>query len=334
MAETPTIGDTPVDIVVDGGGSGTRVGLMLGGEMVLTRRGDTCNPRVAGDEAAWQRLVDLLNDLWAARPAGVEDIRSTCLALSSVSTAREVADAARRLAARRADCAALRAEVCWLMNDVVPLACHAEGGVAIVCGTGANFAALAPDGTWAHASGLEYILADEGSGWDLGMRALRAVTRAADGRGPATLLSRLVPVALGLTADATPEDLHELVYASDGRKALVARAAPAVLRAAGEGDPVARDLVEYAAGELLLGAEACARRAGLPAGSPARYTGSLLLGDEPALREALVPLLKASPFAFEPSPMDVDPLQGVRALVLRLHAGEVSLAHIPLAARV
>ncbi|MCX9190167.1 ATPase [Carbonactinospora thermoautotrophica] len=329
MTRTPGTGEMPVDIVVDGGGSGTRIGLVRGGELVLTRRADTCNPRVVGEEVAWQRLIDLLN--WAA--AGVEDIRSTCLALSSVSTPREVADAARLLAARRAECAALRAATCWLMNDVVPLACHAGCGVAIVCGTGANFAALGPDGTWAQASGLEYILADEGSGWDLGVRALRAVTRAADGRGPATLLSRLVPVALGLPADATLEDLHEVVYAEGGRKSLVARAAPAVLRAAGEGDPVARDLVEYAARELLLGAEACARRAGLPAGSPARYTGSLLLGDEPALREALVPLLKASPFAFEPSP-GTDPLEGVRALALRLNAGEVDLGRVPLAARV
>lgn len=327
----------PVDVVVDGGASGTRVGLVVGGELVHSARGGTCNPRVVAAGRGWRTLVGLLNEVWAVRPAGVEVPRSIHLALGAISTAAEAAGTAAVLAGLRESCPPLRAETGWAMSDVVPLTCYPDDTVAIICGTGSCFAgyrADAPGVRWARASGLEYVLADEGSGWDLGARALRAVVRAADGRGPATALSASAPVALGLEPDCAPERIHELVYGADQQKALVALAGRAVLREAAEGDAVAGGLVAYAADELLLGAEACAERVGLPSGSAARYTGSLLLGDEPALREALLPRLRASRFAFRPVPMDADPLQGVRELAARLLAGTVALDGVELAARI
>ena len=70
-----------------------------------------------------------------------------------------------------------------LRNSKVPLSFQGQG--PIVYGINA-------DGKEARASGWGYLLGDEGSGYDIAIKGLRAVARAADGRGRPTELTHRI----------------------------------------------------------------------------------------------------------------------------------------------
>ena len=67
-----------------------------------------------------------------------------------------------------------------------------DPGVVVIAGTGSIAYGVGPDATAARAGGWGEVYGDEGSAFWVGARALAAVVRAADRRGPATMLSTLV----------------------------------------------------------------------------------------------------------------------------------------------
>jgi N-acetylglucosamine kinase-like BadF-type ATPase len=193
-------------------------------------------------------------------------------------------------------------------NDVPPPLLDASGElVVVVCGTGTSFVARGADGRVARASGREYLLSDEGGGFDIGLRGLRAVVRAADGRGPATDLTAAA-TQLGGSVDA----LCAMVTGRDDVKPFIASFAPNVLVAATVGDRVARDIVEYAAAELVTGISAVTDSASLSPPIRVRMSGSLLVGDHDALRLALA---RQVDHDVQLSPVTRSPLELVAAFV-------------------
>ena len=130
-------------------------------------------------------------------------------------------------------------------------------GIVLIAGTGSICYGRNDRGHAARAGGWGYILADEGSGWWMGQRAIQAVMRQADGRGPATSLTSRVLAHFGVT-DAGM--LVFEVYYHDPRRRLIAGLGPAVQASVDEGDPVAREIVADAAGELALAARSVAEK--------------------------------------------------------------------------
>jgi N-acetylglucosamine kinase-like BadF-type ATPase len=123
-------------------------------------------------------------------------------------------------------------------------------GVVIVAGTGSIAFGVNSAGQAARAGGWGALLGDEGSGFWIGRHALTAVTRAADGRGPRTLLTALVSERFGLTG---VDDLVYEVHDRAGRQA-VASLGPIVARAREAGDVVAGEILRTAADELTRAA--------------------------------------------------------------------------------
>lgn len=133
-------------------------------------------------------------------------------------------------------------------------------GVVIVAGTGSIAFGRNRAGAAARAGGWGHLLGDEGGGYWLGRLALRAVVRAADGRGPAT---QLTPYILDHFGIARADDLIHEVYARGVRPPAIAALARYVEQAAAGGDPVAADLIGSAARELAISARAVVERLGL-----------------------------------------------------------------------
>lgn len=156
-------------------------------------------------------------------------------------------------------------------------------GLVVIAGTGSIAFGRDAGGRSARAGGWGYVLGDEGSGYWLGRNALRAVVRAADGRGQPTLLTARVLAHYGA---ARPQDLVRAIAGSGSRPSVIAQLAQTVGAAAAEGDAVARHLIAVAGHELTSAAESVVRRLVLHA-APLWLAGGTLLGVE-ALRRAVV----------------------------------------------
>lgn len=121
-----------------------------------------------------------------------------------------------------------------------------QEGVIIISGTGAIVYGINAHGKEARASGWGYLLGDEGSGYDIAIKGLRAVTRAADGRDDPTELTNRILNKLELNE---PSELIRWVHAAS--RDTIAHLAEIVFDAALTMDNVAERIVDEAADELV-----------------------------------------------------------------------------------
>lgn len=281
----------PLFAGVDAGASKT-VCLVGDAERVLGRGiAGPGNPNVVGFDGHVAAVRAAVAGAWAA--AGLTDSRPTRAWLGVAGSERPEMRERIRLAAA----GALGAADVRVSHDAALIlpAAGVRVGVALVAGTGSSAYGVGPAGCEITVGGWGYLFGDEGSGYELGRLALRAVSRAADGRGPATSLTTGLLGALGLEA---PVDLLVRLYPAPPATEIAALAR-VVLGAAQEGDAVALSLVEDMAAELAALVRTGAGRAGLtspggdpPAGAPVdvvvaggiAYAGSPVL---PALAAAL-----------------------------------------------
>jgi N-acetylmuramic acid 6-phosphate etherase len=130
-----------------------------------------------------------------------------------------------------------------------------ETAVLVLSGTGSCCFGKAAEGRTVKMGGWGHILGDKGSGFEIGLRALKAVVFYFD--RDATW-SRLGERLLTATGTNEPDDLIDWVAAAD--KHAVAALAPEVFAAAKKRDRIASDILEGAAGMLAKDAVNCARK--------------------------------------------------------------------------
>ena len=130
-----------------------------------------------------------------------------------------------------------------------------ETTVLVLSGTGSCCFGKTSDGRTAKMGGWGHILGDKGSGFEIGLRALKAVVFYFDRDGT---WSRLGESLLTATGTNEPDDLIDWVASAD--KHAVAALAPEVFAAAKKRDRIARDILEGAAGMLAKDAVNCARK--------------------------------------------------------------------------
>jgi N-acetylmuramic acid 6-phosphate etherase len=287
---------------VDGGGSRT-VALLarLGGGVVGRGEAGPSNPQAVGVEPALRAIDVAVGRAFTAagRPRG--EAAAACLGLAGVGRPddeRPVREWAERH--RLAAVVEVTSDVSLLLAAGTP-----DGwGVALVAGTGSMALARDRDGRTARAGGWGHLLDDAGSGYALALGGLRAVVRAADGRGPATALTERLRARLGLSR---PQELVGAVYRGGLDRTALAALAPQVLDAAQAGDASAAHIVEQGASELALMATAAVRPLGLGSDPvPLTLAGGLLLssaGYRGQLLRALERLgFRADPVALVPEP--------------------------------
>lgn len=142
-------------------------------------------------------------------------------------------------------------------------------GLLMIVGTGSTLL-MRKDGQCSEIGGWGYLLGDEGSGYDMGRRAVTAALRAYDGRGEQTLLTRLLEQKAGVPIGRITDQL----YAS-GRRG-IASCAGVLIQAAMAGDDVARTQMDECVAELRLHISVARRRApnlrlAVSGGLPSRF---------------------------------------------------------------
>lgn len=115
---------------------------------------------------------------------------------------------------------------------------HQLPGLVLIAGTGTVSYGIDAQGQEFRVGGWGYLIGDHGGGYDLGQRALQAITAAHDGVGPATVLTDRICAACAVDC---VRDLIPLVY-RDGKKQIAALA-PWVIAAASEQDAVALQII-------------------------------------------------------------------------------------------
>lgn len=129
--------------------------------------------------------------------------------------------------------------------------------VVLLSGTGANCYGKNEKGQTAKASGLDFLLTDQGSGYYIGRQVLREAVKSFDGRRSKSILEQLVCDFFKISSI---EFLKEKVYSPLLTKFEVASLSPLCFKALDQGDAVASIIVEHAVEELVLDAEAVVRR--------------------------------------------------------------------------
>ena len=192
------------------------------------------------------------------------------------------ADLPEELAALRPELEALaRSERTVVDNDTLALLRSGTDrgwGVAVVCGGGINCVGVAPDGRTARFLSLGPITGDWGGGYDVGLAALSAAARGADGRGPRTPLEADVPAFFGMD---TPADVGRAVHLGTLAGERLGELSRVVFPAA-VADPVAAGIVRRLTDEVVAFACAALRRLELVSEAPDIVLGGGLLRAAPA----------------------------------------------------
>ncbi len=145
--------------------------------------------------------------------------------------------------------------------------------VLVLSGTGSCCYGRAADGRIAKFGGWGHILGDKGSGFEIGLRALKAVVYYFDRDGEWSELGQRVLRALQLN------EPNELIgWVQTAAKADIAALAVEVFAAAAQRDKIATDILAAAAHSLAKDAASCARRLA-KVGTPVQFVlaGSVLL---------------------------------------------------------
>jgi N-acetylglucosamine kinase-like BadF-type ATPase len=120
--------------------------------------------------------------------------------------------------------------------------------VAVVCGAGINCVGRAADGRVARYPSLGWETGDWGGSEMLGRDVLFHAARGEDGRGRQTALTEIVRSHFGISVPEVGEEIHY----GRMRAGRLGELAPALVRAAEDGDEVAQELVARLAGEIVL----------------------------------------------------------------------------------
>ncbi len=293
---------------LDGGGSKT-LALLADADGRLLGRGTAgaSNYQGVGAPAAQAALEQAIAAAFVEAGLSLTLPQAACFGLAGVG--------------RPEDKAMLRAWLDWrlpgvpvaIVNDaelILAAGTPAGWGVGLICGTGSIALGRAADGRMARAGGWGYLLGDEGSGYDVGRAALRAVMRSYDGRNPQTALTPAVLAHWGLTA---PPDLVTRVYQPPLHPADLAALAMVVETTAAQGDEVARGILREAGGELALAARAVIRGLNLPEPTPCALAGGVIIKGQ-AMQALFLAAAEALGLQLDPVTPVVEPAQGALRL--------------------
>lgn len=300
---------------IDAGGSKT-VALVTdaNGAVVGEGRAGGANLQTEGELQVEKVLHEVIERAMNGRYTPPEAV---CLGMAGVDReddGRLIRDIMRRLGFRQNT---------LIVNDALIALVAGAGanpGVVVISGTGSIAFGVSHRGLAARAGGWGPTLGDEGSGYWIGRRALEAVVRDVDGRGPKTALTERVLEFFSLSR---PELLvSEIYHQPHGRRA-IASLAPEVDRARLEGDLVAGEIMTDAANELATAAGSVITRLDMRGEQfPILLAGGMLKRSEWLAAEVLRRMAEVAPRS-EVLPLTEEPVIGAVRLATAAATGRV-----------
>ncbi|KAL3833717.1 hypothetical protein ACJIZ3_008453 [Penstemon smallii] len=223
---------------------------------VLSRATAGCsNHNSVGENAARETLEQVIREALTRAGKNYSEVRAVCLGISGVNHPsdqdrifnwmREIFPGHVKIHVQNDAVAALASGTMGKLH-----------GCVLIAGTGCIAFGFTEDGREARAAGAGPVLGDWGSGYGIASRALTAVVKAHDGRGPPTMLTTSILQSLNLSS---PDEIIGWTYA-DSSWARIAALVPLVVSCAEAGDQVADEILKNAVQELTLSVKAVVQR--------------------------------------------------------------------------
>jgi N-acetylglucosamine kinase-like BadF-type ATPase len=286
---------------IDGGGTHTRASIVDDDKVLAHAEGGSIKRLRVGAEAAEANLRSLLTEVFAQ--AAVQSVSAASVGVASAT----MPGVPEWIRAVFSDYGISRSEI--VGDHVIALDAAFKGGPGIlqIAGTGTNCIGRAPDGGIETAGGWSSRLGDEGSGYWIGLHAIRRALKAHD-RDQRTRILDTVSRIWGVST------LDELINIGDSTPGPdFAALAPAISQLAEQGDAVAAGVLAQAAADLvesvLLVRAKLQRKHGVAAELPVAWIGSVI-GKARLVREPFFAGLHAAAPAMPVGPTEVDGIQG------------------------
>jgi glucosamine kinase len=235
--------DTFYVLGFDGGGTKTECILADGSGRVLSKAlAGPSNPLRVGYNRAWFALSDAADAVLSRQKIHAEHIGAICAGLGGAGR-----PAAVRHVTNFFERGYPNATVYVVTDlDIALYAAFGEDeGIALVMGTGSAALGRNERGRRARAGGRGPWISDEGSAFDIGRQAFRAVVRAEEGRGPETVIASRI---FEWHHSSDWDSLYDRITKDPGD--VFPRTFPLVAECADQGDEVSCALLAAAARSL------------------------------------------------------------------------------------
>lgn len=241
-------------IGIDGGGTKSKLHMAdLTGNTILQLLGGPTNLYSKGLEGVEYELKTLLSQAMERSGLSWSDCEAICLGNAGADRAEE-----KLLLHNVLESCGISGKIV-ITNDAETALVAGSGkreGVVIISGTGSLAYGINSLGEKTRAGGWGHILGDEGSGYDIGIRAIKAAMRSYDGREHSTILLPEILKELDLER---PEQLLGFVYQQAGKQDIAALT-KVVNKAFQEFDSKAEEILLHAANELTAMADIVIRK--------------------------------------------------------------------------
>jgi glucosamine kinase len=224
---------------IDGGGTRTRASIVTGEKVLAFAENGSIKRLRVGEEIAEANLRLLLSEVFAQTRGQRVAAASVGVASATMPGVTEwITTVLREFGVERAEVVG---------DELIALDAAFKGGPGIlqIAGTGSNCIGRAPDGGRETAGGWSSRLGDEGSGYWIGLHALRRALNAYDREEP----TRILDVVGTIWGTSTIDELVNVGDSTPGPD--FAALAPAISQLAEEGDPVAASVLAQAAADLV-----------------------------------------------------------------------------------
>lgn len=191
-------------IGIDGGATKTIAIFGSADGRVLGRgRGGSSNYHNVGTSKAIESIKQAANEAKLNAGVGAKRAEIAVVALAAIDSPGDERAATRF---------ALRTKIArriFVVHDSIAYlqsAFHGRSGIMVESGTGCVAAGINSTGSYVRVGGWGALVDDQGSGYDIGRKALNAAFRAVDGRGPKTSLVSAIRKKFRL------KNLEDLIY--------------------------------------------------------------------------------------------------------------------------
>ena len=234
---------------IDGGGTKTDCAIAdLSGKIINESSGRPSNFLVVGVEEAVENIFALIEENLFALEGDFADVKQIVIGVAGAGREEDAALLEKGFK-DYADQEGIHFKGVKVLSDAhiaLEGAFPDSAGCILIAGTGSILFGKDERGNIHRVGGFGRLIGDEGSGYSIGRKALNAVSKASDGRGEETLISELLDAKMNHN---TSKNIIQKVY---NEKLDVASVAKIVIEAAAEGDPIAEDILDEEADELVL----------------------------------------------------------------------------------